>query len=202
MYCILIAGMPASGKTTLARTLSERLKIPMVSKDEIKELFYDTVGFTSREMKVQLGNGSMDAMYYFAEANFRLGLPIIMENNFENASKPGLLSLLEKYKVEPITVLLDGDVSVIYERFIKRDQSKERHRGHVVNTCYPEPEGVHIEAKPMELATFEQKFSQRGMRNFSIGGHVIHVDCTDIEKIEIDQIINAINSIRNTSENA
>ena len=37
--CILIAGMPASGKSTFARMLTEALDVPCFSKDSIKESF-------------------------------------------------------------------------------------------------------------------------------------------------------------------
>ena len=37
MYCILVAGIPAAGKSTMAEALSERLKLPVISKDAIKE---------------------------------------------------------------------------------------------------------------------------------------------------------------------
>lgn len=43
MYCILVTGMPAAGKSTMAEVLSERLKLPVISKDTIKELLFDNV---------------------------------------------------------------------------------------------------------------------------------------------------------------
>ena len=67
MYCILVTGIPASGKSTLAEFLGKRLHLPVLSKDRIKELLYDTVGFRSREEKVQLGTAAMEIMYYAAE---------------------------------------------------------------------------------------------------------------------------------------
>lgn len=60
MCCILVAGLPDSGKSTIAGFLSEQLRIPALSKDRIKELMYDTVGFRSREEKVRLGIASMN----------------------------------------------------------------------------------------------------------------------------------------------
>ena len=48
MYCILVAGMPASGKSTIAVRISESLGIPMLSKDSIKEVLFDDLGFHSR----------------------------------------------------------------------------------------------------------------------------------------------------------
>lgn len=37
-----------------------------------------------------------------------------------------------------LTITLTGDYKVIYQRLLKREKSPDRHRGHVVNDCYPE----------------------------------------------------------------
>ena len=37
MYCILVAGVPASGKTTMARFLADALGVPMFTKG-VKDL--------------------------------------------------------------------------------------------------------------------------------------------------------------------
>ena len=55
MYCILVAGVPATGKGRMAQELSQRLGLPWLSKDAIKEKLYDTVGFRCRAEKVALG---------------------------------------------------------------------------------------------------------------------------------------------------
>jgi predicted kinase len=34
---IIVTGLPATGKTTLARELATRLRVPMLAKDAIKE---------------------------------------------------------------------------------------------------------------------------------------------------------------------
>ncbi len=56
MYGILVTGIPASGKSTMAEYLSEALHIPVISKDKIKEILFDTVGFHSRTEKSQSWN--------------------------------------------------------------------------------------------------------------------------------------------------
>ena len=43
MYCVLVTGIPAAGKSTMAAFLGERLGLPVLSKDRIKELLYDNV---------------------------------------------------------------------------------------------------------------------------------------------------------------
>ena len=62
--CILVTGIPASGKSTMAKYLSKELGIPMFSKDEIKERLFDTLGFQSREEKVRLGVAAMERLKY------------------------------------------------------------------------------------------------------------------------------------------
>ena len=85
MYCILVAGMPASGKSTIAVRISESLGIPMLSKDSIKEVLFDDLGFHSRAEKVQLGTAAMHILYYAAAQMMKAGKPFILENNFEDA---------------------------------------------------------------------------------------------------------------------
>jgi len=48
MYCILVTGIPAAGKSVMAEALAERLKLPVIAKDAMKELLFDSVGFSSR----------------------------------------------------------------------------------------------------------------------------------------------------------
>jgi predicted kinase len=36
--------MPSSGKTTVAEGLAERLRLPLIAKDDIKESLYESLG--------------------------------------------------------------------------------------------------------------------------------------------------------------
>ena len=138
MYCILVTGIPAAGKSTMAEMIAEKLRLPVISKDAIKELLFDHVGFRSRAEKVNLGTVSMEIMYYAAGQMMRAGQPFILENNFEYASEQGIKELLTNYRYFALTITLTGDHKVIYRRFLERETSPDRHRGHVVNDCYPE----------------------------------------------------------------
>lgn len=198
MYCFLISGMPASGKSKFAEYLCEELELPMMSKDKIKELLYDTVGFHSRAEKVVLGNGSMEILYYFAESMMCIQKPFILENNFENISKRGIEALLSKYNYTPINIRFGGDLMIIYERFIKRDQSPERHLGHVLNSCYPPKEPIRISQPSMEFDAFVRLVKGRGMLDFSVGGIVIDVDTSDFSSVNYDSIISDLKDIIKT----
>ena len=141
MVCILVCGLPATGKSTMAAYLSKQLGIPVFSKDAIKERLFDTLGFSSREEKVKLGVAAMEILYDCARTCLSCGQSVILENNFEDTSREGLAALLAACPCEVITVHMTGDLRAIYARFAQRDQSPERHRGHVVNDCYPEKPG-------------------------------------------------------------
>ena len=149
MYCILVTGIPASGKSTLARALGEELRLPVISKDSLKEILFDQVGFRSREEKVRLGNASMEIMYAIAGQFMGAGQPFLLENNFERASEDGIKALLARYRYPVLTLHLTGDYSVLYRRFLERESSPDRHRGHVVNDCYPEKAGG-LPAEPLQ----------------------------------------------------
>ena len=42
---IIINGAPCTGKTTLGRKLAKQLRLPFLSKDGIKEVLFDTLGW-------------------------------------------------------------------------------------------------------------------------------------------------------------
>lgn len=191
MYCILVTGIPAAGKSTMAEVLAEHFRLPVISKDKIKELLYDTIGFCSREEKVKLGIASMNIMYYMAEQFMKRGQSFILENNFENVSKEGLLEILEKYLYKAITVTLTGDYEQIYQRFLKRNDSPDRHRGHVVNDCYPEKiQNNFVASIPYE--SFVNGIVNRGMDSFVANGPHIILDTTDFTRIDKEKLLQQI----------
>jgi adenylate kinase family enzyme len=42
--CVIVTGKPGSGKTTLSKKLGERLWMPVISRDELKEGYVNTYG--------------------------------------------------------------------------------------------------------------------------------------------------------------
>ncbi|GFI42987.1 hypothetical protein IMSAGC018_00651 [Lachnospiraceae bacterium] len=195
MYCILVTGIPAAGKTTMAEYLSERMKLPVFSKDTVKELLYDQVGFRSRKEKVRLGIASMEMIYYGAKQLMKVGQPFILENNFENISKEGIMTLLKEYQYPALTITLTGDYKAIYERFLERNISPLRHRGHVVNDCYPEEQKHSVEelrAVSLSYEDYLYGIENRGFDTFSAGDRQLIVDTTDFSKVDMEQIFSQV----------
>jgi len=190
--CILIAGLPASGKSTFARMLSRELGVPCLSKDAIKESLFDTLGFQSRAEKVQLGEAAYRILLDQAEKMLSAGLTVALENNFEDSSLTPLQEMLRRTAARPVTVMFDGDVAAIHARFLLRDQSPERHRGHVVNTCYPEAGPAPY--TPLSLEAFAAGMEARGYRRFDAGGPKLTVDATDLDSVSWPEILNWVKS--------
>lgn len=191
MYCILVTGIPAAGKSTLAGRLADALALPLLQKDAIKEILFDDLGFRSREEKVKLGVASMDIMYHMAGRLMALGQPFILENNFEDVSRPGLLALLERYGYTALTVSLTGDYRRIYERFLRRNADPSRHRGHVVNGCYPET-GVPEQVSAPSYEQFVEGITRRGMDRFTANGPRIVVDTTSFAGLDFDALAETV----------
>ena len=181
----------------MAKVMSEKLKLPVISKDTIKELLFDNVGFQSRAEKVKLGIASMEIMYYAAGQLMKAGQAFILENNFEYSSEQGMKSLLEKYQYSVLTITLTGDYKVIYQRFLKRESSPDRHRGHVVNDCYPERKEYNpeiLKSKSISYENFVSGIEKRGFDAFCADGRQMKIDTTDFSKINMEALFSQIAS--------
>ncbi|MCQ3035647.1 MAG: AAA family ATPase [Bacilli bacterium] len=195
-YCILITGMPGAGKSAVALKISSYFNIRCFAKDEYKEILFDTYGFKSRAEKVKLGTMAMEMMYADAEESMKEGNLFILDNNFENSSKEGLYDLLNKYEYTAITVRLTGDPDVIYKRYVARDLSGTRHRGHVVNDCYPEKRGsMRDNPTRKTIEQYMEDIETRGYNTFEANGPLIEADVTDLSKFDYRVIIKEIKRI-------
>ena len=195
MYCILVTGIPAAGKSTMAEAISERLKLPVISKDTIKELLFDNVGFQSRAEKVKLGIASMEIMYYVAGQLMKAGQSFILENNFEYSSEHGIKVLLTKYQYSVLTITLTGDYKIIYQRFLERESSPSRHKGHIVNDCYPEKKESNskkLKGTSISYENYVNGIKQRGFDSLFTDSTQIKVDTTDFSKIDMEELFSQI----------
>lgn len=195
MYCIFVTGIPAAGKSVMAEALAERLQLPVIAKDAVKELLFDSVGFSSRGEKVKLGVAAMEILYYMAKQLMKAKQPFILENNFEYSSEDGIRTLLADYKYSALTITLTGDYKVLYQRFLERNVSPDRHRGHVVNDCYPEKKERSIEELKAESISYEDYLygiEHRGFDAFCVEGRRIVVDTTDFSRIDMEELLSQV----------
>lgn len=175
---IIVTGLPATGKTTIATTISHRLAIPLFCKDDIKEILFDQLGPGDRARSRELGKSSVELLYYSAEILLKAGKSVMIEANFNPTfATKALLELKEKYSPEIIQIRCFAQGEIVFERFKARALSGDRHAGHMDN-------GNLEELKPLLL--------QEKIEAVDVGGRFIDVDTTDFEKIDYDGIVRII----------
>ena len=187
MNLIILAGMPATGKSTVAASLSTAFGYPILEKDNIKEGLFDTLGFENYAQKRALDHAANDVLLRVLEAMLKADNSLIVDNNFDTASAEKLCAILETYQPNCVTVFLSGDPQVLYERYAERDNLHKRHLGHVLQDHYPPREGdsLYYTMTPEE---FDEKFFKRGMAQFNCPGERIDLDMTDFGKVSLDAL--------------
>jgi predicted kinase len=178
---IIVTGRPAAGKSTLAKWLSQELKLPLVSKDNIREELFERLGWKDREWAQLLGKASVDMMFYFAQAELEVGHSIIMDNSFyPSVSNPRFQALKEQYHAESIQIVCDSDRETLFQRFKLRADSGSRHPGHgdkdVLDELY-------------------SNLADNSSQILEIGGSVIEVDTTDFTKANYQEIFEQVKSL-------
>lgn len=189
---IILAGMPASGKTTISSKLSETFGYPILEKDVIKEELFDTIGFDNHDEKQQIDVAATAILLRSMDSLLQSGTSLICVNNFRTADKPQLMRLLEKHNCRCVTVFLGGDSDVFYKRYVERDRTHSRHLGHATHDHYPPRKGEKPDETPLTREQFAEKYESQGMADFRIDGPRIDVDATYPERIDIQKLIAAI----------
>lgn len=178
---IIVTGRPAAGKSTLAKWLSQQLKLPLVSKDSIREELFDRLGWKDRKWAQELGKAGVDMMFYFARAELEVEHSIIMDNSFyPPVSNPRFQALKEQYYAESIQIVCDSDRETLFQRFKSRADSGNRHLGHGDQDV---------------LEELYANLANNSSQILEIGGSVIEVDTTDFAKVNYQEILKQVTSL-------
>ncbi len=190
---IIIAGMPASGKSTAARKLSAHYHWPVLEKDEIKEELFDTLGFASYSEKRKLDAAATAVLVRCASSILRGGDSLILVNNFRQEALERLMGIVKELDSRAVFVFFQGDNDVFYKRYVERDLDTAhlRHIGHIVQEHYPLRPGESC-LHTMTREEFREKFEKLGMADIQADCRKIAVDATDPGSIDLEYLINEI----------
>ena len=198
MAIIVLCGMPATGKSTVCRRLTEEFGYPVVEKDAIKEKLFDTVGFECYAEKRALDHAANAVVIHMTEEILKTGGSLIVDNNFDDVSGKKFCEVLEKYAPASASVFLYGDLDTLHARYTERDNSHARHLGHVLQEHYPPREGDSL-YYTMTREEFYEKFMKRGMDSFRCPGGRMEIDTTDFASVDHDAIVEGVKKMLSES---
>lgn len=186
MKLIIVRGGGATGKTALARRLAQDLKYELYSKDEFKEKEFDKLGRrpTALEMK-KLESRSWDETYSSVKSAVENKTALIIEGNFMRPQKRKILQSVDE-NTTLVEVYCNSRGLTSFKRFVSRNESGERHRGHRDRAFYP-------------IVFLESVVGVMGINTYKpykLSEHFIEVDTTDFNKIDYEKILNYIKNAK------
>jgi predicted kinase len=173
---IIVTGLPATGKTTLSRTLAKELNLPLLAKDDLKSIMFDGLGWSDLDWSVKVGVTAFRLMDYVIEEQLRHGNSLILECPFDPKWDNERFQRWQKaYGFTCVQVVCTAEREVIKQRFSERAPS--RHPGRT--------EAANLEEFMRELTT-------RTLEPLDLDGPVITLDATDFSTVDEAALVRQI----------
>lgn len=155
---VLVTGLSATGKTTLARRLEAEFALPAFLKDDFKEAMLENLcpdgdyEAIDRERHSLVGRLSFMAMATALETTVRAGGSGVFEGNFDRSLfSPVLVSIYRRHPFETIQAHVVCREDVRMTRFVEREKDGSRHPSHqglrFLGTALRKPD------EPLDLAS-------------------------------------------------
>ena len=169
---ILIFGDLAAGKSTLAASLSEQLNITFLTKDSLKEIACDAIGYQTREENRRLSISATNSMIYFFNQSALVGNDLILEANFRNDEIIKIKEIADRNDYHVLLLVLTGDINLLYQRFL--DRMANRHPAHL---------SLHLDNS---MAQFEEYIYE--LRNEDMVYPPHEIDMSDLDEDEVVEV--------------
>jgi predicted kinase len=127
---VVVTGPPASGKSRVARGLAEELRIPFVSKDELKERLYEVFG-SGDEVEDRVERAALSILFSVSASELDAGVPVLIESNFDVESDVApIVDLAGGRDARLVQVHCGGPTEELVRGFAERSAGGGRHPGH------------------------------------------------------------------------
>ena len=175
---IIVSGPPTSGKTTLAKSIAQKFNLPLITKDSLKEILFDTIGWKDREWSKKVGSASFSIMHYLLDSLMATNQSIIIEGNFKTEFESDhIRPRLKQFNYQAIQIMCQCDGKILFDRFKQRSESGDRHPGHCDTLNYDELKDSLLIGKYEPL---------------DIESPIIIFDSTHLDQIDYSSIFNQI----------
>lgn len=188
---IIFTGLPGTGKTTLSRKIAHILGLPLIAKDDIKEIMYDEIGWSDKAFSAKLAHATFGIMDYVTEQHLKNGLSLILESNYSpKLASETFRGWQGQYGCRIIQIVCQTDTRVLAHRYFER-QHADRHPGH---NDTGDPESYE--------ANFKQRIANGEDQPLDVEGPVLIVDTTDLAAVSPEEITEWLKSHISSSAKA
>lgn len=127
---VVVTGPPGSGKTTVARQISTETRLPLITKDDFKVIFYEIFGWGGREPDRRASAAAYEVIYHIADVELSIGRSLIVEANFREEATKRFLDIQDRHGFVAFQVRCTASREVLIERLRERAAGGVRHPGH------------------------------------------------------------------------
>lgn len=174
---IIFTGLPGTGKTTLSRQIADALHIPLIAKDDIKEIMYNKIGWSNKAFSAKLAHATFGIMDYIAEQHLKNGQSMALESNYSPKLASEKFREWQKlYDCRIIQIVCRTEINVLAQRYFDR-QHRDRHPGH-------NDTGTVEEYK----INFQQRIKNNEDQPLYVDGPVRIVDTTDFSTVQVEEL--------------
>jgi len=177
---IIVSGPPASGKSTLGKQIAAGLGVPYISKDDLKEELYDSLGKIERALSGKLGEASMRLMYVVAKQILESGNDVVIEANFYRGVSEKDISRIVAIS-DAMMMHCTAPDDVLKQRYAERSDAGERHP-------------VHDDANKVD--DLETALEEGNYEPLDLGIPLIQVDTTNDFSPSVAEILGQIQEHR------
>ena len=117
--CIIVTGRAAAGKTTLSRKLGQELRMPVISRDEIKEGYVNTFGVKHDQLPADT-DGIVSNFFFDVVAQYLTNqVSVIIEAAFQHRVwEPRMPRIVELSL--PLMIICSVDEEIAAQRHLQR----------------------------------------------------------------------------------